>query len=96
MALATATPDGVPSVRIVLLKGIDDAACVLHELRGRKGRELAANPRAALTLLLAAAPARGAAEGAVERLDERGIGRLLRHPAARRAARRLGVGAGHA
>jgi pyridoxamine 5'-phosphate oxidase len=51
MALATATPDGRPSVRYVLLKGIDD-----HGVRfftnydSRKGRELAANPRAAATL----------------------------------------------
>ena len=38
MALATATPDGRPSVRIVLLKGIDDDGDpVLHQLRLAQG-----------------------------------------------------------
>ena len=51
MALATATPDGRPSVRIVLLKGIDDEGIQFFTNYGsRKGRELDANPRAAATL----------------------------------------------
>jgi pyridoxamine 5'-phosphate oxidase len=51
MALATATPDGRPSVRIVLLKGIDDDGVRFFTNYGsRKGRELDANPRAAATL----------------------------------------------
>jgi pyridoxamine 5'-phosphate oxidase len=51
MALATATPDGRPSVRIVLLKGIDDDGIRFFSNYGsRKGRELDANPRAAATL----------------------------------------------
>jgi len=51
MALATASPDGVPSVRIVLLKGIDHRGIQFFTNYGsRKGRELAANPRAAVTL----------------------------------------------
>jgi pyridoxamine 5'-phosphate oxidase len=51
MALATATPDGRPSVRIVLLKGIDDRGIRFFTNYGsRKGRELDANPRAAATL----------------------------------------------
>ena len=54
MCLATATADGAPSARMVLLKGVDDAS---HPARGfvfytnldsRKGAEIAANPRAAL------------------------------------------------
>lgn len=49
MALATATPDGVPSVRMVLLKGFDEHGFVFFTgYESRKGRELAANPRAAL------------------------------------------------
>ncbi|MEQ8666242.1 MAG: pyridoxamine 5'-phosphate oxidase [Rhodospirillales bacterium] len=49
MALATTTPDGAPSVRMVLLKGVDDRGFVFYtNLTSRKGRELAANPRAAL------------------------------------------------
>jgi pyridoxamine 5'-phosphate oxidase len=54
MCLATATPEGAPSARMVLLKGVDEPA---HPARGfvfytnlesRKGAEIAANPRAAL------------------------------------------------
>ena len=49
MALATATPDGRPSVRMVLLKGHGpDGFTFYTNLDSRKGAELAANPRAAL------------------------------------------------
>ncbi len=49
MALATATPEGRPSVRMVLLKGADERGFgFFTNLESRKGGELAANPRAAL------------------------------------------------
>lgn len=49
MTLATATADGAPSARIVLLKGWDTAGFVFYTNKtSRKGAELAANPRAAL------------------------------------------------
>ena len=49
MALATATPDGRPSVRMVLLKGHGlDGFTFYTNLDSRKGAELAANARAAL------------------------------------------------
>ncbi len=49
MTLATATADGAPSARIVLLKGVDSHGFVFYtDYRSRKGAELAANPRAAL------------------------------------------------
>jgi pyridoxamine 5'-phosphate oxidase len=49
MTLATATPDGRPSARIVLLKGIDaDGFSFYTNRESRKGRELAANPHVAL------------------------------------------------
>jgi pyridoxamine 5'-phosphate oxidase len=49
VVLATATPDGAPSARAVLLKGFDAAGFVFYtNYESRKGRELAANPRAAL------------------------------------------------
>ena len=49
MALATATPDGRPSVRMVLLKGHGpDGFTFYTNLDSRKGAELAANSRAAL------------------------------------------------
>jgi pyridoxamine 5'-phosphate oxidase len=48
-ALATATPDGAPSARMVLLKGFDERGLVFYSHRtSRKGRELEANPQAAL------------------------------------------------
>ncbi len=51
MALATADAEGRPSVRMVLLKGVDEAGFVFFtNLESRKGRELAANPHAALCL----------------------------------------------
>lgn len=49
MTLATATGDGVPSGRVVLLKAFDDRGFVFFsDYRSRKGEELEANPRAAL------------------------------------------------
>lgn len=45
MALATATPDGCPSVRVVLMKAWDDRGFVFYtNLDSRKGVEIAANP----------------------------------------------------
>lgn len=49
MALATATPDGRPSVRMVLLKGHGPDGFVFYtNAQSRKGGEIAANPHAAL------------------------------------------------
>ena len=49
MALATSTPDGRPSVRMVLLKGHGPEGFDFYTNRdSRKGAELSANPRAAL------------------------------------------------
>ncbi|MDB6163327.1 MAG: pyridoxamine 5-phosphate oxidase [Xanthomonadaceae bacterium] len=49
MVIATATPDGRPSARTVLLKAHDERGFVFYtHMDGRKGRELQSNPRAAL------------------------------------------------
>lgn len=49
MTLATATPDGEPSARIVLLKGADERGFAFFtDYRSRKGQDLESNPRAAL------------------------------------------------
>ncbi len=53
MVLATSTPDGRPSARVVLSKGIDVEAGTVRFVTNydsRKGREIEANPRAALTM----------------------------------------------
>jgi pyridoxamine 5'-phosphate oxidase len=48
MAVATATPDGLPSARMVLLRGLDHRGLVFYTDReSEKGRELMANPFAA-------------------------------------------------
>lgn len=49
MAVATVDADGMPNVRMVLLKGFDERGLVFYtNLDSAKGRELEANPRAAL------------------------------------------------
>jgi pyridoxamine 5'-phosphate oxidase len=67
MALATATADGRPSVRMVLLKGFDERGFSFYTgYESRKGRELAENPRAALLFHWPGRQVR--IEGPVERL----------------------------
>jgi pyridoxamine 5'-phosphate oxidase len=69
IALATATPDGAPSVRMVLLKGADEDGFVFFTGYGsRKGGELDANPRAALLFHWAPLRRQVRVEGAVERV----------------------------
>jgi pyridoxamine 5'-phosphate oxidase len=71
MALATATPTGAPSVRIVLLKGFDARGLVFFTgYESRKGHEIAANPRAAATMLWHPLQRQVRVEGAVTRLDD--------------------------
>ena len=49
VAVATSTAEGIPSVRMVLLKGYDERGFVFYtNYNSRKGRELEENPRAAL------------------------------------------------
>ena len=49
MALATVDPDGLPDVRMVLMKGFDSDGFVFYShIASQKGRELAANPKVAL------------------------------------------------
>ncbi len=71
MALATASPEAMPSVRIVLLKGIDDRGVrFFTNYESRKGRELEANPRAAATLYWQPLARAVRLEGVVVRLDD--------------------------
>jgi pyridoxamine 5'-phosphate oxidase len=70
MALATAAPDGSPSVRMVLLKGADEDGFVFFTGYGsRKGGELEANPRAALLFHWPELGRQVRVEGPVERVS---------------------------
>ena len=69
-ALATASPDGRPSVRIVLIRGIDERGISWYTNReSRKGRELAANPRASVAFHWAPLERQVRLEGPVELLS---------------------------
>ena len=71
MTLATSTPDGVPSARMVLLKGADEAGFVFYtNLGSRKAEELYANPRAALCFHWKSLGRQVRVEGAVEEVSE--------------------------
>jgi len=70
MALATATADGAPSVRMVLLKGFDERGLVFYSHHtSRKGRELDANPQAALLFHWSPLGRQVRAEGRAERVS---------------------------
>ena len=66
MVLATATPEGRPSARVVLLKGLDERGFnFFTNYLSRKGRELAANPYAALAFFWPELERQVRVEGAV-------------------------------
>lgn len=71
MSLATATPGGLPSVRIVLLKGHGpDGFTFYTNLDSRKGAELAANPHAALLFHWKSLRRQVRIEGSVTMVDD--------------------------
>jgi len=74
MTVATATPGGLPSARMALLKAHDARGFVFYtHLDGRKGRELQANPNAALLFFWKALGDDGVqvrVEGEVEIVDD--------------------------
>jgi pyridoxamine 5'-phosphate oxidase len=72
MTLATATSDGRPSARTVLLKGVDERGFVFFtNYESRKGRELEGNPYAALVFVWPVEPRRQVVvRGHVERVPQ--------------------------
>jgi pyridoxamine 5'-phosphate oxidase len=71
MTVATASADGAPAARMLLLKGVDQRGFVFFtNYASRKGAELAANPRAALVFHWAVLQRQVRVEGPVERLSE--------------------------
>lgn len=71
MTLATATVDGKPSARVVLLRGLDQRGLVFFTNRtSRKGEELRSNPRAAAVLHWWELGRQVRVEGAVEQVPQ--------------------------
>ena len=69
--LATSTPDGKPSARAVLLKGLDDRGFTFFtNYDSRKGHELAGNPHAALCFLWHPLERQVRIEGTVSKVAE--------------------------
>ena len=71
MTIATATPDGRPSARIVLLRGFDERGFVFYtNYEGRKGSELETNPYAALVFYWGELERQVRLEGRVGRIPD--------------------------
>ncbi len=71
MTLATATSEGIPSARVVLLRGFDERGFSFYtNYEGRKGGELSSNPRAALVFYWGALERQVRVEGDVSKLPE--------------------------
>ncbi len=71
MIVASSTPDACPSVRMVLLRGVDDRGfCFYTNFESRKGRELDANPHAALAFHWPEVLRQVRATGTVERVSD--------------------------
>jgi pyridoxamine 5'-phosphate oxidase len=69
MTIATSTPDGIPSARIVLLKAVDDRGFVFFtNYNSHKGQELLANPHAALVFLWTEQERQVRVQGRVEKI----------------------------
>jgi len=70
MTLATATPDGKPSARVVLLKGLDERGFTFFtNYHSDKGQMLAANPYAALTFFWPELERQVRIEGEIEKVS---------------------------
>jgi pyridoxamine 5'-phosphate oxidase len=71
MTLATATSEGIPSARVVLLKGFDTRGFVFYtNYHSRKGQELAQNPQAALVFWWAELERQVRIEGRIEKVSD--------------------------
>lgn len=70
MTIATATPDGIPSARIVLLKAVDPRGFVFFtNYNSHKAQDLAANPQAALVFLWTEMERQVRIQGTVEKIS---------------------------
>lgn len=93
MTLATCTPDGQPTARMVLLKDFDHRGFVLFtNYHSRKGQELAANPQAALVFWWAELERQVRITGCVEKISPEESDQYFE---VRPAKSRLGAWASH-
>ena len=71
MTLATVGADGMPSARMVLLKGVDESGFVFYtNFESRKGRQLLAHPKAALVFHWKSLDRQVRVEGTVEPVSD--------------------------
>ena len=91
MALATVDADGLPNVRMVLLKGVDENGFVFYtNTESNKGRELLGQPKAAIVLHWKSLRRQIRARGPVTLVSDARGRRLFPEPPARQPHRRLG------
>ena len=69
MTLSTATKDGIPSSRVVLLKGIDSGFVFYTNYKSRKGSQLLENPHASLNFFWPQLERQVRVEGVVEKVS---------------------------
>ena len=94
MALATATRDGRPSVRIVLNRGVSRGGFVFYtNYNSRKAAELADNPRAAFVFHWPKLERQLRVEGRVQQTDAPRIGAVFSDAPAREPPQRMGIAA---
>lgn len=71
MVLSTATADGKPSARVVLLRGFDESGFTFYtNYESRKGKEIRENPRSALLFYWAEIEKQVRVEGVISKVDE--------------------------
>lgn len=70
MSHATVAPDGQPSIRIVLLKGVDEHGFIFYtNYESRKGKDMVSNPKSALLFFWGELERQVRIEGVVEKVD---------------------------
>ena len=91
VALATVDPDGLPNVRMVLLKGFDARGFVFYtNFESAKGREILASRKAAMCFHWKSLRRQVRVRGPVEIVSDAEADAILRDAAARQPHRRLG------